>query len=232
MAPTSEETQTTPLSQKIVPARGAAQKAAATLREQTKKRPRKFTLQNPQPGENPSSDESEGSDFADDDGDDKYLTTHKRRGTGSRGLGMRGRGRGQGIGLRGSFKGQSSQTLTKSVLTSSSRSPSPANSRSIITPQKRSRLSLSPPPSKRTKLNTYHRPSRTSGNPSIAARLLTASPSGRSQSKYANIYIENDVVWIRLDSRGLLVDATCPVDQLLYWWPAQVRCRLTSVYSN
>ena len=223
----------TPLSQKIVPARGAAQKAAATLREQTKGRPRSSTMQKCQAkenGENTLSDGSEESDAADGDGDDDVDLTKFRRGAWSRGLGTRGRGRNQGqsTGLHSGVRRQSNQKLTKTVPSSSSRSPSPVYSGSSMTPQKRSRLSLSPAPSKRTKLTTYHRRSRTSGNPSVVVDFLAVSPSCRSPSKYANIYIENDVIWVRFDSRGVLVDPTRPVDQLLYWWPAQVRAMLMS----
>ncbi|KAF8499921.1 hypothetical protein JB92DRAFT_2980785 [Gautieria morchelliformis] len=210
MATTNEET---PLSQKIVPARGAAQRAAATMKEQTK-RPRKSAEQKPPEhtlGSGLTEDDDDAGNVDSDSSQDKSVKVSR---------GLRGRRRGRGTAVRG-VRRHSSQKSMKSVL-QSPRSPSPLHSGSVVTPQKRSPHSTSNAPSKRAKLASYSPQPRTTRDPGVMADLLTSSPSCRSPSKYANIYIENDVVWVRLNSRGALIDPTAPVEQVSYWWPAQV----------
>lgn len=197
---------TTPLFKKIVPARGAAQKAAATLKQQTTKRPRNSITQH-------NSDQSQADDMDDDNEsvDDDTDMYRKRKGVGSKGT--RGRGRGIGTGVRR----HSSQKSTR-VVSPSSR---PVPSGSFVTPQKRSGPSTSNGTSKRPKHTISC--DRTSAEPTGAANLFAISPACRSPSKYANIYVHNDVVWVRLNSRGVLAAPPEPEDKLSYWWPAQVR---------
>jgi hypothetical protein len=211
----------TPLHTKIVPARGAAQKAAATLKEQSTKRPRV-----------PSARKSLGdaSDAADSAVEDEmsFDGPSKRRGSGVRGSRMRGRGRGRGGAARGDpERAPVGHTPSKSSLksgavssTPSSRSTSPLSSDPVATPQKRLLPSLFDTPSKRTKVAVSHRKPRPSS--SFSTVLLNSSPSSGSSSKYDDLYARGDLVWVRLDSRGVLAGSQAKGEEESYWWPAQV----------
>jgi hypothetical protein len=220
--------QTTPLFKKIVPARGAAQKAAATLKEQSRKRPRKSITQKPPAHNSDESQEDVTDDDSDSANDDTEIdTAQKRKGAGTKRLGTRGRGPGRGTGV----KRRSSQKSTRTVSPLSTRGFSPIDSGSFVTPQKRPRSLTSDDSSKQTTLTTL-RQSRTYGKLNASTSLLTASPTCRTPSKYANIYIQNDVVWVRLDLGGALVVPPAPASQLAYWWPAQVRLIVYSSSSH
>ncbi|KAF8582335.1 hypothetical protein K439DRAFT_1635441 [Ramaria rubella] len=213
----------TPLSKKIVPVRGAAQKAAATLKEQSKKQLRKYNTQESQHIDPTHEAESDLTDEDDDETTDADVSSQER-GRGLRGR-PRGRGRGRPARSRGGIERKTiTRRPSKKSLhaapspSSSSRSPSPTPSGALETPQKRSRIPTSDKPSKRTKITS---PRKAQPNTSLTTDLLTASPC-HSPSKYDDIYNERDVVWVRLDSQGALANGNVQDNHASYWWPAQI----------
>lgn len=210
----------TPLHKKIVPARSAAQKAAATLKEQSTKRPRVSDV--------PKSDDEDSASTESVDDEEMKEPSSKLNGIrrswprGRRGGRGRGKGR-QDANLEQAPGRQASKHSLKSAATSSplsSRSTSPLFSSPFTTPQKRSQPLLFDTPLKRAKVAGSlrgHEPSS-----SFGTNLPTASSGVGSLENCGDLYAQHDLVWVRLDSEGDLVRPQAAGEQKSYWWPAQV----------
>ncbi|KAF8517535.1 hypothetical protein BU17DRAFT_91661 [Hysterangium stoloniferum] len=155
---------------------------------------------------------------------------HHTSDRGIRGLGNsrgRPRGRGKGPTSSGHFERAFERRQSKRTLVVAARSLSPLSSLSPSSSppaprdaaRKRPRQSTDGSPFKRPKVTPRQAKAMAGALP--ADGLQIASPS-RSPNKMANIYVEEDVVWVRLNSDGALQDPEGGEAQWSYWWPAQV----------